>query len=68
MLLVGCAHAVTQTFHGVAPRMHLVVDPATRQEWCHRRDVASPPSLRRVQICLVLPVLTNPAFRRRLRL
>ena len=46
----------------------LVVDPTTRKEWCRRRDVASPPSLNRVQICLVLPVLTNPAFRVRLRL
>ena len=46
---------------------HLFVDPTTRQEWCRGRPVASPlPSLGCVQICLVLPVLTNPAFRLRL--
>ena len=46
----------------------LFVDPTTRQEWCRRRHVASPPPLRRVQICPVLAVLTNPAFRVPLRL
>ena len=68
LLLVGCAHAVTRTFHGVAPRSVLSWIPRRVRSGATDASGAAPPSLRRVQICLVLPVLTNPAFRGRLRL
>ena len=67
MLPVGCAYSHADLPWGGSQK-RLVVDPTTRPEWCRRRDVASPPSLRRVHICPVLPVLTNPAFRVWLRL